>query len=118
MATLQNFGIPTGGIDNRGGELQPKTKYKFRVYVQNFGIPQASIQLTQQVMTVSRPSVTFDPVAVHSYNSIAYYGGKPTWGTIDLKVRDDVTNSVSSLVGAQLQSQMKLFPTDISIGWW
>lgn len=109
MTTLQNFGIPTGGGGGRGGILMPKTKHKFRVLVQNFGYPAGSIALTQQVMSVGRPNVNFNPVELHSYNSTAYYGGKATWETVSLTVRDDVTNSVSSLVGAQLQKQMNFF---------
>jgi len=110
--TLQNFGVPlaSGSVSaGRGGILQPKARHKFRVVVTNFGIPTSSFQLTQQVMTVARPNVSFEPVAVHSYNSIAYYAGKATWETISLTVRDDVTNSVSALVGAQLQKQMDFF---------
>lgn len=107
--TLQNMGVPLGGGAGRGGILQPKVKYKFRVIVTNFGIPTGSIALTQQVATVGRPKVGFDPVVVDSYNSRAYYEGKATWETIQLVVRDDVTNSVSSLVGAQLQNQMNFF---------
>jgi hypothetical protein len=109
MTTLQNFGVPLGGGEGRGGILQPKTKYKFRVIVTNFGVPAGSIQLTQQVMTCSRPNANFNPVTVHSYNSTAYYAGKPEWEALSLTVRDDVTNSVNSLVGAQIQKQMNFF---------
>jgi len=109
MTTLQNFGVPLGGGEGRGGILQPKQKHKFRVIVTNFGIAAGSIALTQQVMTVSRPNVNFNPVTLHAYNSTAYIGGKPEWQSISLTVRDDVTNSVSRLVGAQIQKQMNFF---------
>ena len=101
--------MPLGGGTGRGGLLQPKVKWKFRVEVTNFGIPTSAIQLTQQVMTVSRPNLNFGEQEVHSYNSIGYYAGKPKWETITLTVRDDVTNSVNSLVGAQIQKQMDFF---------
>jgi hypothetical protein len=109
MSTLQFFGIPTGGGSGRGGILMPKVKNRFRVIVTNFGTPTGSIALTQQVVTVGRPHVQFEPVAVHSYNSIAYFAGKASWETIALTVRDDVTNSVSALIGAQAQKQMNFF---------
>lgn len=109
MSTLQNFGVPLGAGEGRGGILQPKTKHKFRVVVTGFGIPTGSIALTQQVMTVGRPNVNMNPVTIHSYMSTAYYMGKPEWEPISLTVRDDVTNSVSRLVGAQLQKQMNFF---------
>lgn len=109
MSTLQNFGVPTGPGQGRGGILQPKTKSKFRVIVTNFGIPNSAIALTQQVESVNRPTISMEPVEVHSYMSRAYYAGKASFGTISLSVRDDVTNSVSGLVGAQIQKQMNFF---------
>lgn len=108
-STLQNFGVPLGGGSGRGGILQPKVKWKFRVIVTNFGIPTGSIALTQQVATVGRPHYSNEAQTVDSYNSRAYFEGKPSWETISLVVRDDVTNSVNSLVGAQLQKQMNFF---------
>lgn len=106
MSTLQNFGVPTGAGTGRGGILQPKQKHKFRVIVTNFGVPVGSVALTQQVTTVARPNLNSNPVTVHSYNSVAYFPGKAEWQPINLTVRDDVTNSVSALVGAQVQKQM------------
>ena len=107
--TLQYIGVPTSVGTGRGGILQPKAKYKFRVIVTNFGIPAGSIALTQQVTTVGRPNINFTAQTVHSYNSIAYYAGKPEWQAITITMRDDVTNSISSLVGAQMQKQMNFF---------
>lgn len=109
MSTLQNFGVPMGGGAGRGGILQPKPKHRFRVRVFKFGPVVSGIELTQQVMTVGRPTVNSQAVQVHSYNSIAYYAGKPEWQAIDLTVRDDVSNSVSRLVGHQEQKQMNHF---------
>jgi hypothetical protein len=108
VTTLQNQGIPTGG-GNIAAILQPKVKWKFRVITTNFGVSGSNITLTQQVATVGRPKVGFEAQVVDSYNSRAYFEGKATWETIELVVRDDVTNAVSSLVGAQLQKQMNFF---------
>jgi hypothetical protein len=108
-STLSRFGVPLGSGAGRGGILQPKTKYKFRVRVINFGPLQGGLELTQQVMTVGRPKASQEPVKVDSYNSTAYFAGKAIWETINLKVRDDVTNSMSTIVGYQLQKQMNHF---------
>lgn len=107
--TLSKFGVPLGGGAGRGGILQPKVKWKFRVRVVNFGPIQGGLDLTQQVSTATRPTFTQSDQAVHSYNSVDYYGGKPTWGTISIEVRDDVTNAVSRLVGHQVQKQQNHF---------
>lgn len=109
MPSLQNFGIATGDAYSRGGILMPKIKNRFRVFVANFGIPASEIGFTQQVITVARPNINFNPQTVHSYNSIAYFAGKAEWETVALTVRDDVTNAVSRLVGAQMQRQMNFF---------
>ncbi|GAC1380658.1 MAG: hypothetical protein NVSMB40_20060 [Aquirhabdus sp.] len=106
--SLSNFGVPRiGGA--RIGMLMPKVKNRFRVTVSGFGPPAvngAQIYFGQQVITVARPNVTFPPQAVHSYNSIAYYGGKAEWETIAVTVRDDISNSVNTLVSSQVQKQM------------
>ena len=109
MPTLQNFGVPLSETEGRRGILQPKPKHRFRVRVFNFGLVARSIELTQQVTTVSRPTRQQSPVQVHSYNSIAYYGGKTEWNSVELTVRDDVTNSVARLVAHQEQKQMNHF---------
>jgi hypothetical protein len=106
---LQNFGVPLGGGSGRGGILMPKPKHRFRVRVINFGPIAGGLELTQQVVSVSRPTVQQSPVEVHSYNSVAYYAGKHAWNSIDLTVRDDVTNAVAKLVGHQEQKQMNHF---------
>lgn len=103
--TLTNFGVPLSN-GARGGILMPKVKNRFRVSLQHFIGGLESVAFTQQVISVSRPNVSFEPQAVHAYNSISYYAGKAQWETISVTVRDDVTNSVSALVGAQLQYQM------------
>lgn len=109
MSTLQNFGVPLGGNTGRGGLLHPKTKQKFRVRVFRFGPVNGGLELTQQVVSVARPSVSTPAQQIHSYNSIGYYGGKSEWSAIDLTIRDDITNAASRLVGHQLQKQMNFF---------
>ena len=106
VETMSKFGVPLGEGLGRGGLLQPKYKYRFRVIVNNFGPISGGIQLTQQVQSVSKPKLTQEPIAVHSYNSVAYYAGKHSWGEIELAVKDDVTNSVSALIGYQVQKQL------------
>ena len=108
--TLILQGIPTdsnGG--GRGGIMMPKQKFKFRVRVIGFGPVGGGIELSQQVQSCGRPNRAQNSVTVHSYNSVAYIAGKGEWQTLEITVRDDVTNSVSALVGYQLQKQMNLF---------
>ena len=104
--SLSKFGVPLGGGSGRGGLLHLKAKYKFRVRVINFGPVAGGLELSQQVQNVGKPKVNTTVVPVHSYNSIGYYAGKHEWQSIELVVKDDVTNAVSRLVGHQLQKQM------------
>jgi hypothetical protein len=106
VQTLFNFGVPVGD-GKRGGIIQPKVKYKFRVRAFGFGGDTgAAVDLTRQVQSIGRPQVQSQSVQVHSYNSIGYYAGKPEWQSITMSVRDDISNSVSRLVGHQEQKQM------------
>ena len=98
-----------GGGDGRGGILQPKQKHKFRVRFINFGPIAGGIELSQQIMTVGKPTITYEPIVLDSYNSRAKIQGKHTWAAIDCIMRDDVTNSISRLVGFQVQKQMNHF---------
>jgi hypothetical protein len=101
--------VPLGGGAGRGGLLQVKYKYRFRVRVINFGPVAGGIELTQQVQSCGKPSIEQSAQEVHSYNSVAYYAGKHSWSPVTLVVKDDITNSVSRLVGHQMQKQLNHF---------
>lgn len=109
VETLGKFGVPMGNGNGRGGLLMPKLKYRFRVRFIGFGPIAGGLELTQQVMTVGKPSVQYDEVTLDSYNSRAYVHGKHTWEAIECTLRDDVTNSVSKYVGHQVQKQVNHF---------
>lgn len=107
--TLSKFGVPLVPGTSGVGILMPKLKYRFRVSMQNFGPAGAALSLTRQVEKCGRPQLTQESTAIHSYNNIMYVPQKPVWQTLEITVRDDVNNSVSTLVGAQLQKQMNHF---------
>ena len=104
MADLSKFGIPLDG--NKLGMLQPKLAYRFRILFNNFGTNDNLRELTANVISVVRPAVTYQEIPVHSYNSIAYAMGKHEWQPIDIVVRDDITNAVTSAVSSQVQRQL------------
>ena len=99
---LSKFNVP-GGVE--GVLVQPKLSYRFRVTLINFG-DETSEQLTSQVVSVSRPSLTHDDVVVDVYNSRIFLAGKHTWDPITLTVRDDVTNGVAKSIAKQIQKQV------------
>ena len=89
------------------GLLMPKLKYRFRVVFENLGAAgtQPVTELTKQVMDFTRPNVTFDDLEIPIYNSIIKLAGKPKWGDLTCKIRDDAGGNVSALIGEQLQKQ-------------
>ena len=103
--TKSKFGVPLTATTG-SGIIMPKLKYRFRVNFQDIGALGRTLELTQNVQGVTRPSVSVDEVEVHSYNSKVYMQGKHTWQTIDVTIRDDITNAVSKVVGAQVQRQI------------
>ena len=111
MPGLNRFGVPIpgGGIRDRGGILQPKLKYRFRVRTVNFGPSNDQVNLTQQIMNVTKPKISPEEVQIDSYNSRAWVAGKHTWEPMTMVVRDDITNAVSKLVGYQMQKQINHF---------
>jgi hypothetical protein len=112
LKTLSKFGVPiysTGGSPGKIGMLQPKPGYRFRIRVLNFGDEQKLEDFSRQVATATRPTIAQAPVAVHSYNSVAYYAGKHEWSEVNVAVRDDITNRVTRLIGQQVQKQLNHF---------
>jgi hypothetical protein len=107
MANLAKFGIPLDG--NKLGILHPKQKYRFRVVWQNFGENNGLREMTANVVTCTRPKITYNEVQLDSYNSVAWIQGKHTFDPVEITLRDDITNAVLSSVGAQVQKQMNHF---------
>ena len=107
--TLNKFGVPLNPGQNGSGILMPKLKYRFRVKMFGFGNGLPAYALTRQVESCGRPTSNHENTEIHSYNNVMYIPKKSTWSTIEIKVRDDITSSVSRLVGAQLQKQMNHF---------
>ena len=110
MATAsQSLFNMTVASDNAGGNqglLMPKLQFRFRVNFLNFGTNTSTVELTKQVIDCSRPQVQFQEITLPIYNSTMYLAGKATWQTLSINVRDDASNTVSKLVGQQLQKQM------------
>jgi len=104
--TLSKFGVPLGGGQGRGGLLALKIKHRFRVRVVNFGPIAGGLDFTQQVQRASKPKISYDAQDVHSYNSTAYYAGKHKWESIEIELKDDLSNNISKLVGHQMQKQL------------
>ena len=111
ISTLSKFTVPLANDQSSAsqGLLMPKLQYRFRVVLENFGVSTPRSELTKQVMDVTRPNLTFDDVTLDVYNSKVYLPGKHTWEAITLNLRDDVNNSVSKLVGEQVQKQFDFF---------
>jgi hypothetical protein len=110
MATAsQSLFNMTVASDNAGGNqglLMPKLQFRFRVNFLNFGTNTSTVELTKQVIDCARPQVQFQEITLPIYNSTMYLAGKATWQTLAINVRDDASNTVSKLVGQQLQKQM------------
>ena len=111
ISTLSKFTVPLANDQSSAsqGLLMPKLQYRFRVVLENFGVSTPRSELTKQVMDITRPDLTFDQVTLDVYNSKVYLPGKHTWNPITLTLRDDVNNSVSKLVGEQIQKQFDFF---------
>ena len=104
MATLAETGIY--GVGN--GVLMPKLKNRWRVRFIGVGSSNNGNNLSMQATNVSRPNLSFEEVALHRYNSIAYVAGKHTWEPCSITIEDDVTNTASTVVAEQLERQQRL----------
>jgi hypothetical protein len=103
ISSLQNFSVKPYAGDNTT-LLMPKQKYRFRVNMLGFGID-SSVEVSKQVVSVTRPNFKFEETQLDVYNSKIYLSGKPTFEPIKLVVRDDVGGILQGLVGQQVQKQ-------------
>lgn len=104
MADLTQFGVPTTGTN---AMVMPKLQYRFRVNLYDFGRNNGNTtDVTQNVISVTRPSLTHDEITLDAYNSRAYLAGKHTWEPITLTMRDDINGAVTKHVASQLQKQL------------
>lgn len=108
VSSLQRMTVPVGSAGEGGiqGLLMPKLKYRFRVFFENLGVSKPTTELTKQVVSVTRPNLTFEEIALPVYNSTLKLAGRHSWADITCSVKDDASGEVSRLVGEQLQKQM------------
>jgi hypothetical protein len=108
VSSLQRMTVPLASDQSSSvqGLLMPKLKYRFRVMFENFGLSKPTTELTKQVVSVARPNLTFEEIALPIYNSTLKLAGRHSWADVACSVRDDASGSVSKLIGEQLQKQM------------
>lgn len=100
---LSRYGVPLP--EGRQQMKMPKPKHRFRVLFWGFGHPEDGDYITAETNSIDLPSVSYDPQAVDSYNSKAYYKGKGTWGTQSLTIRDTIDNTTLRAVANQMQKE-------------
>lgn len=103
MAILTNLKVPETG-DANSLLLMPKLQNRFRI---KFEFSNGQF-ITGNVMTVTKPTLQFDPVEIHAYNSRIYIPGKHAWNPINIVIRDDVSNSAVKAIDAQLERQINM----------
>ena len=108
VSSLQRMTVPVAGdqTPSTQGLLMPKLKYRFRVFFENFGLSKPTTELTKQVVSATRPNLTFEEITIPIYNSTLKLAGKHTWADITVSLRDDASGQISRLIGEQLQKQM------------
>jgi hypothetical protein len=101
MAVLTTLGVP----DNAGNTttIMPKLAYRFRVI---FAGDAFSAEPTRNVITVSRPTLSHEPIQLDAYNSRIYLAGKHTWEPITVTLRDDVDSSTLRELNSQMNLQV------------
>jgi hypothetical protein len=110
MSTISDFGIPGVGS---GGLLHPKHQDRWRVIFNKIGGDGIdSKNLSFQAVKVSRPTLTFQEIELHRYNTRAWIAGKHEWNDCELTIEDDLTGTASKIIQSQLQRQKWLIGTD------
>ena len=108
VSSLTRMTVPLASDQSAAnqGLLMPKLKYRFRTVFENFGVSTPRTELTKQIISFTRPSVSFDDITIDLYNSRMRMAGKHTWDDTTVEIRDDATGDVAKLIGEQLQKQV------------
>jgi hypothetical protein len=108
VSSLQRMTVPLASDQSAStqGLLMPKLRYRFRVMFENIGVSKPTTELTKQVVSFSRPNLTFEEIALPIYNSTLKLAGRHSWADVSCEIRDDAGGNVSKLIGEQLQKQM------------
>jgi hypothetical protein len=108
VSSLQRMTVPLASDQSAStqGLLMPKLRYRFRVMFENFGISKPTTELTKQVVSFTRPNLTFENIDLPVYNSTLKLAGKHSWADCTCEIRDDASGAVSRLIGEQMQKQM------------
>jgi hypothetical protein len=111
VSSLTRMTVPLASDQSAStqGMLMPKLKYRYRVIFENFGVSTPRTELTKQISTAARPTVSFEEIKVPIYNSTLKLAGKHTWNDVEIKLRDDAGGNVQKLVGEQLQKQLDFY---------
>ena len=108
VASLINYTVPLAGGQSATsqGLLMPKLPFRFRASFEGFGVSLGQrVELTKQIVSFARPTVTFEDIAIHVYNSKVNLAGKPSWSECQVVLRDDAPGNVTKLIGEQIQKQ-------------
>lgn len=107
VASLTKFTVPlaTDQSASSQGLLMPKLSFRFRASFEGFGVSSSKVELTKQIESFGRPTVTFGDIVVDVYNSKVKLAGKPEWADVSVVLRDDAPGNVTRLVGEQVQKQ-------------
>lgn len=103
MAVLTNLSVPTTS-NSAPGTVMPKMQYRFRV---GFAFEGGDL-ITNNVVSVTRPTLSHDEVTLDTYNSRIYLAGKHTWEAVTVTIRDDVSNSVITALEGQMSRQIDM----------
>lgn len=103
MAIITNLSVPTAKNGNTA-TLMPKLQYRFRVAF----LYDSDQLITSNVVSVTRPTLSHEPVIIDAYNSKIKLAGKHNWEDITLMIRDDVNSNVIRQLEAQIQRQIDM----------
>ena len=104
--SLYNMTVATDNSGGSQGLLMPKLAYRFRVNFLNFGVTKDTVDLTKQMIDISRPQISFGEISLPVYNSTIYLAGRHEWQALTMNLRDDASGRIAKLIGEQVQKQL------------
>ena len=106
MAVLDKLSVPING-DASQNIIAPKLRYRFRALFIGMGADDTKVA-TRNIISVTRPNLSFDQIEIHAYNSRVYIPGKHQWNEITIDFRDDIDSETTKLLDRQVAKQIDM----------
>lgn len=107
---FNKFGVPVDYNTGKEVHIQPKLNNRMRVRFLGLGnvqSPKHGFDVTQQVVSVTKPTIDFTPIPIKVFGGTINVFNRPILAPISITLRDDLSNTMIAAIDAQVVKQFQ-----------